>query len=101
MASPGTGLFRKVLHVPAFVWVMGGMAAGAVLLDSAGAKSKEVYEEARAAHNEVVAAARASALEHSLLPAHPLALPPPSAAPQSGADNLLAALHPAGASALE
>lgn len=101
MAPPGTGLFRKVLRVPAFVWVMGGMAMGAALLNSAGAHKKEVFEESRAVHNEALAAARAIALDHSLLPAHPLALPPPSAAPQSGGDPFLAALHPAGASALE
>ena len=94
MASPGTGLFRKVLRVPAFVWVMGGMAMGAAMLNSAGAKGAKAMDEARAVHNEVLAAARASELEHSLLPAHPLALPP---APQSGADPFLAALHPAGA----
>ena len=101
-------LTRRVLRVPAFIWVMGGMALGAVLLD----RHRDGEAAARAAASMMAPpalAARSGLAQHSVLPAHPLAAaaapaPPPQQQqqPSPAADlSYLSTLHPAGATALK
>jgi hypothetical protein len=98
-------LTRRVLRVPAFVWVLGGMALGAVLLGRH--RDDEAAKRAAASLMAPPALVLRPPM-HSMLPAHPLAAaaapaPPLPPLPSSPAADLsyLSTLHPAGAAALK